>query len=150
MLRVVLIIVTLAISSLVVGQDQDKQNSHDAKVEQELRKLVRMWDEANVKGDAATLDRILADEFSFVGGANKAEYLASVKSKLPDSVVESAVSSEIQVQIYGTTAVLTAVDTIKSKNKGQPYINKWLYMDVWVERNGRWQCVKTYSSLMKQ
>src|SRR5215204_3458183 len=104
----------------------------------ELRNLVRMWDEATVKGDALTLDRLLADEFTFVGGARKAQYLESVKSKPADTFVESAVSDAVQVQVYGDTAVVTGIDTVKGKNRGQSYENKFVYLDVWIKRAGRW------------
>ena len=70
-----------------------------------------------------------------------------LKSKPADLTIESAVSTGVQVQIYGSTAIVTGLDTISGKNKGEPYTNRWLYMDVWVKRSGRWQCVKTYSSL---
>ncbi len=137
--RVILIVL---MSSLVSSAQTPKD---DTKVEQALRNLVRAWDEAYVKGDAAILDRLLADEFAFVGGPKKVEYLASFKSR-PADLVDSAVSTDIQVQVYGDTAVLIGLDTISGKNKGQPYVVKWLYMDVWIRRGGRWQCVKTYAS----
>lgn len=127
-----------------------QKSDADLKAEEELRQLVKMWDEADVKGDAVALDKLLADEFSFVGGANKAQYLASVKAKSADTFVESAVSDDVKVQVYGDTAVVTGVDTVKGKNKGQAYLNRYLYLDVWVKRAGRWQCVKTYSSLNTQ
>jgi len=136
--RVILIVL---MSSLVSSAQTPKD---DTKVEQALRNLVRACDEAYVKGDAAILDRLLADEFAFVGGPKKAEYLASFKSR-PADLVDSAVSTDIQVQVYGDTAVLIGLDTISGKNKGQPYVVKWLYMDVWIRRGGRWQCVKTYA-----
>src|SRR5437764_10593987 len=44
------------------------EEKDDLSVVGQLRNLVRIWDEADVKGDAATLDRLLADEFAFVGG----------------------------------------------------------------------------------
>jgi len=137
------IFLLLAISFGTPGQTPNKAA---AKVEQELRSLVSTWDESYVKGDTAALDRLLANEFAFVGGPAKAEYLASFKSRSTDLVIESAVSSNLQVQVYGNSAVLTGLDTIKGKNKGQAFVTKWLYMDVWIKRNGRWQCVKTYSS----
>ena len=111
-----------------------------------LRDLVREWDEATVKGDAAALDRLLADEFTFVGGVRRKAYLDSVKTQSAETFVESAVSQDVRVQIYGDTAVVTGIDVIKGKNGGQPYENKYLYMDVWVKRAGRWQCVKVYSN----
>ena len=138
--RVILIVLTLSLVSSAQTPPKD-----DAKVEQALRNLVRAWDEAYVKGDAAILNHLLADEFAFVGGPRKAEYLDSFKSR-PADLVDSAVSTDIQVQVYGDTAVLIGLDTISGKNKGQPYVVKWLYMDVWIRRSGRWQCVKTYAS----
>ena len=138
--RAILIVLTLSLVSSAQTPTKD-----DAKVEQALRNLVRAWDEAYVKGDAAILNHLLADEFAFVGGPRKAEYLDSFKSR-PADLVDSAVSTDIQVQAYGDTAVLIGLDTISGKNKGQPYVVKWLYMDVWIRRSGRWQCVKTYAS----
>jgi ketosteroid isomerase-like protein len=131
----------------VAGQTSDQKSKRDAKVEQELRNLVRRWDDADLKGDPATLDRLLADEFTFVAGQTKAQYLAQVKTKPLDFFIDSAVSTDVQVQVYGNTAIVTGLDTITGKNKGEPYVNKWLYMDVWIYRDGRWQCVKTYSTL---
>ena len=139
-------VILIVLMSLLVSSAQTPKD--DAKVEQALRNLVRAWDEAYVKGDAAILDRLLADEFAFVGGPKKAEYLASFKSR-PADLVDSAVSTDIQVQVYGDTAVLVGLDTISGKNKTGPYVGKWLYMDVWIKRDGSWQCVKTYSSAAK-
>ena len=128
------------------SKDADSKDA-DSKDAAELRNLVRAWDEADVKGDAATLERILADEFSFVGGANKAQYISFIKIKSPETYIESAVSEDVQVQVYGDAAVVTGLDTVKGKENGQAYVKKWLYLDVWIRRAGRWQCVKTYSSL---
>jgi ketosteroid isomerase-like protein len=136
-----LILIVWILSVATLGQIPDKGK---AKVEQELQNLVRMWDEAYVKGDTATLDRLLADEFAFVGGLKKAEYLASFKSR--NLAIESAVSTDIQVQVYGDTAILTGLDTITGKNKDQTFVTKWLYLDVWIKRGGKWRCVKTYSA----
>ena len=143
----VMIVVVVTLPLIALGQSSDRKSRLDAKVEQELRSLVRMWDEADVKGDAAALDRLLAAEFAFVGGLTKAQYLAQIKTKPPDFFIDSALSTDVQVQVYGNTAIVTGLDTITGRNKGQPYVNKWLYMDVWIKRDGRWQCVKTYSAL---
>jgi imidazolonepropionase-like amidohydrolase/ketosteroid isomerase-like protein len=128
---------------------KDQKDQGDPAAIKELRDLVRLWDEASVKGDAVTLDRLLADEFTFVGGPRRTAYLESVRAKLPDTYVESAVSDNLQVQVYGDTAVVTGLDTVKGKNRGQAYENTYLYIDVWVKRAGRWQCVKAYSSLSR-
>ena len=142
-MKTILSILALVLASFAVASGQDAKPNSDGKVEQELRNLVRTWDDAYVKGDTATLDQLLASEFEFVGGPKKLEYLASFKSR--SFMAESAVSTEIQVQVYGDAAVLTGLDTITGKNKDQTVVTKWLYLDVWIKRSGRWQCVKTYS-----
>ena len=142
------ILLITAILALSLVETVPAQPDRQSKVEQELRALVRAWDEAFVKGDTATLDRLLADVFAFVGGPKKAEYLASFKTR-PAGAFQSAVSTDIQVQVYDDTAVLIGLDTINGQNKGLPSVTKYLYMDVWVKRKGRWQCVKTYASAAK-
>ncbi|MGH9908519.1 MAG: nuclear transport factor 2 family protein [Pyrinomonadaceae bacterium] len=102
----------------------------DAVVVQELKDLVRMWDDANVKGDVATLDRLLADEFTFVGGPKKRQYLASITLRSRDLKVESAVSEDVEVQVYGETAIVVGLNTVKGQNRGQAFEDKWLYLDV--------------------
>lgn len=117
--------------------------------EQELRRLVRAWDEATVKRDVVVLDRLLAEEFAFVDGPKKAQYLASITSRPADSTIESAKSVNVEVQIYGDTAIVVGLDIVNGKNKGQAFENRFRYMDVWIKRAGRWQCVKVYSTLSK-
>jgi len=143
-MRYVFTIALIVLSTALMVNGQTNKD-RDAKVAEELRGLVQAWDKALVTNDAEAMDRLLAVEFTFVGGANKVRYLASLKPN-PDSVVEAAVSTQIEVQVYGETAVLTGLDTITGKSKGVPFTNKWLYMDVWVKRSGRWQCVKTFAT----
>lgn len=129
----------------VIAEGQGTKDKRQPSVEEHLKGLVRQWDEAIVKRDTAVLDRLLADEFKFVGGVNKTAYLNSIKTQAPDAMT-SAVSSNLEVLVYGNTAVVTGLDTISGQNKGQPYVAKWLYTDVWVKRAGRWQCVRTHAS----
>ncbi len=143
-MKTLLSLLALILIVTVSASAQVKKSERDLKVEQELRNLVRSWDEAYVKGDTTTLGRLLADEFTFVGGPKKSEYLAAFKTS--QLVIQSAVSSDIEVQVYGDSAVLTGVDTIIAKNKDQTLFTKWLYLGVWIKRDGRWQCVKTYSN----
>ena len=122
----------------------------DRAAEAELRRLVRVWDEAMVKNDAVALDRLLADEFAFVDGVNKAQYLNAMKMTPANIRVESAVSTDVEVQVYGDSAIVLGLDTIKGKNNGAPYDHLYRYMDVWIKRDNRWQCVKVYSNLLRR
>ena len=141
-MRILLTVITIALCTLSTAASANTNRAAD--VEQELRTLVQTWDEAFVKKDTETLGRLLADEFEFVGGPKKADYLASTKTRKANIV--SAVSTDIRVQVYDDMAIVTGVDAITIKDVGQDLLTKWLYLDVWVKRGGRWQCVKTYSA----
>lgn len=137
----------LTIASTIVANAQIKKDYQNEKVERELKALVLEWDTAMVNRDVTTLDRILADEFT-LSGTPKSQFLAFVKA--PGTMIESAVSDNFDVRVYKDTAVLIANDTIKSNVNGVPVVNVYRYIDVWIKRAGRWQCVATESYLVKK
>jgi len=93
-MKTALALFVLVLLTPLLAPGQTSTSNRTAQVETELRGLVRSWDDAYVKSDTATLDRLLADEFGFVGGPKKAEYLASFKSR-PANSVASALSADI-------------------------------------------------------
>jgi uncharacterized protein DUF4440 len=140
-------VVLFFFASTAIINAQTQKGYRDEKVERELIELVRKWDNASVKRDVATLDLLLADEFT-LSGTTKKEYLAFVKSS-PD-VIESAVSDNFDVRVYKDMAVLIARDTIKLERNGVKVVEVYRYIDVWLRRAGRWQCVVTESYAIKQ
>lgn len=141
-MKIALTVITILLCASLTPTYANNERAVDT--EQELRKLVQTWDEAFVKKDTETLNRLLADEFEFVGGPKKADYLASFTTRKAN--ITSAVSTDVRVQVYDDMAIVTGVDAITIKDVGQDLLTRWLYMDVWVKRGGRWQCVKTYSA----
>ena len=115
--------------------------------EQALYQLERDWAEASIKKDAATLDRILADEFqanyaSLVG--NKKQILGVVKSG--SAKTESAVNSEMKALVLGDTAIVHGLTTEKSSIAGRDTSGQYHFTDVFVKRDARWQCVTGHST----
>src|SRR6266496_1569939 len=83
-------------------------------IEQELRQLNDDWVKALVRRDAATLDRIMADDFVFaypLEGDDKAQFISDVVSG--DLRVEYLNRESVTVRIWGGTAVLTGRDSAK-------------------------------------
>jgi ketosteroid isomerase-like protein len=139
------ILLTIVVMSLANGQT--RQAFRNEKVERELKELVRIWDTASVNHDAAALDRLLAEEFT-LSGTSKADYLAFIKS--PSTVIESEVSDNFDVRVYKDMAVLIARDTIKLRRNGAAVVEIYRYVDVWVKRHDRWQCLATESCEIKR
>jgi ketosteroid isomerase-like protein len=142
-----ILILVLVLASVTWANAQTKPSHRNEKVENELKELVRLWDAAMVKRDVKTLDRLLADEFT-LSGTPKPAYLAFIGS--PDTVIESAVSDNFDVRVYGDMAILIANDTVTSRRNGAKVVEVYRYIDVWVKRDGRWQCVATESYQIKK
>ena len=114
-----------------------------SQVERELRRMNSEWVEALVQGDTATLDRIVAEDFTFtypLEGDSKAQFIADVASG--DLRVETLSRDLVEVRVYGHTAVVSALDTAKWRYKGQLVVpGYYRTIHVYSERNGRWQLV---------
>jgi ketosteroid isomerase-like protein len=113
------------------------------KVQQELVQIERDWCTALMKKDAATLSRILADDYAGVGSrgtpSNKAGDLADLKDS---NVLSACVDDNVKVRVYGDTAVVMAHGRRSGTYKGAPFKDREIYYtDVFVRRSGQWQCV---------
>jgi uncharacterized protein (TIGR02246 family) len=115
--------------------------------EKALLQLERDWAEASVKKDMAALDKILADNFQanyedFKG--NKKQILAVMKSGREK--VESNINSELKAFVFGDTAIVNGIATVKASAEGKDTSGRWRYTDVFAKRDGGWQCVTGYST----
>jgi len=130
-----------------------KEASSGNTAEEEVRALERLWNDARAKADVATLDRILADEWT-VTHANgttdsKARYLADLKSgarKFTGSVEER----EVVVRFYGDTAIVTGSSDSTVSLNGQAQGGALHFTRVFVKRNGAWRMVVTQATTRPQ
>ena len=112
---------------------------------QQLLYMEMEWSDADQRGDAAWFERNLAEDYygvsSRTGKLNtKAEDVADIKNR--KDVIESAVSSDMQVHMEGNTGIVTGVYQMKGRDeKGQAFDRRIRYTDVYVKREGRWLAV---------
>ena len=113
-----------------------------------LIKLERGWNEAFYRKDVAFIERLLAEEFTatYDDGrmGDKATELALVAAF--DQNVESATPDEFAVRVYRDTAVVWFTLRLVGIKGGQRSEMALRYTDVWVVRDGRWQCVSSQST----
>jgi ketosteroid isomerase-like protein len=125
-------------------------NATAAGDEQQLKELLRQWDEAYARRDGPALNNILADEFVFTAPnglvINRMQYL-SANLKAPDIAVETPVTSEdVRVRVYGSTAVVTSTAAQRGQRFNRDPNVRFRYTDLWVKRNRRWQAVASQST----
>lgn len=127
----VLFISTLLCFLCISSFAQTKQPSLSL-AQGELMNLIKVWNEAELKGDAAQVARLLASEFSFLGGSNRSEYLSMMKPD-PSLVIESSTIDEADIQVYGNAAVVTSLNSFKVKKDGSPLEGKFVSLTVWIK-----------------
>ena len=117
-------------------------------VEQSLTQIEQQLADALMKGDAATIDKNVADTFIFTDPQgmvqDKARLVGDVKSG--DLKVASTKLDEIKVQPYGDAAVVTYRTTDQGTYKGQDISGQYRWTDTWVKKGGQWQLVATHGS----
>src|SRR5438309_5941600 len=109
-------------------------------IEQHVRQLNDEWVKALVRADAATLERIMADDFYFtypLEGDDKAQFIADVTSG--NLKIEHLTREQVSVRMFGTTAVLSARDSATWLYHGRELAGQYKIIKVFAERAGRWQ-----------
>jgi ketosteroid isomerase-like protein len=117
-------------------------------IEKNIKDLEDQWNDAVLKHDVATMSRILAEDVIDTSGTGhvqgKTEDLADLKSGEPK--LESSSVDDMKVRVYGTVAVVIGHYTQKGSYKGKDITGEGRFTDMFVERQGRWECVSTQAT----
>ena len=116
--------------------------------QQILVQLEQDWDAAFRRKDIRFIENILADEFvaTYSDGSrgDRAKELAlAVDCNLQ---IDSSTLDEFIVKIYGDTAVVWMSQHLVGPSQGRQLQVTLHYVDVFVMRAGRWQCVASQST----
>src|SRR5882762_5945855 len=120
--------------------------NRSAKSDQEtILELERGWNDAFYRKDLAFIENVLADEFvaTYDDGSrgDRARELTLVAEF--DQQIDSSTLDEFIVKVYGDTAIVWFTQHLVGPSQGRPLALTFRYVDVFVLRAGRWQCVAT-------
>jgi ketosteroid isomerase-like protein len=143
---VVCVLAACAVSAF--GQTKPDAPKGVASVEQALTQMEKEWTKAGQEKDIATLDKIMADDWTAIDYqgkmVTKAQSIADLKAG--SSTLTTVTLGEMKVRVFGNTAVVMGSDTEKSTYKGKNSSGKYVWMDVFVNRGGKWQAVASEST----
>lgn len=114
--------------------------------EEEILILENEFAEAIVTNDPENIGRFIADEWIIIDPngeiVDRARFLEVIKSgALTHDMMES---EDFRVRVYGDSAVVTALTSTRGKFMGQEFSTQERATDVFVRRDGRWQCVVSH------
>ena len=111
--------------------------------ERELTQLVRDLNEAVVKADVAVLERVLHEDYVHTRPSgvveDRAQYLENRNARRVD--FESLVPDDMEVRVYGDTAIVTGRSTVKGTDQYGKMDEQRRWTRVLVRRNAGWQFV---------
>jgi uncharacterized protein (TIGR02246 family) len=130
----------------------DQPSSRAAiEVEQHIRQLNDEWVKAIMRADADALNRIMADDFYFtypLEGDDKAQFIADITSG--DLKIKYIGREQLNVRVFGNTAVLTARDSATWLYHGRELAGQYKILSVFTERDGQWQLCAIQACPMQQ
>jgi ketosteroid isomerase-like protein len=117
----------------------------DSKTVEAVKNADRAWAAATVKGDAAALQNLLADDLTYTHSNGETDTKKIYIDNLSGARKYHKIDYEsLDARIYanGNAAVATAVVRIETSQKGGPVNPAHLrLLHTWVHQNGRWQLV---------
>jgi len=115
--------------------------SHD---EQEILKLFEDGDSALVAANIAELSRIFADDYVQYGESGKPSTKQEVLANLESGAIRyvSMISTSRRIRLLTEeVAIVHGSEDDEVEQGGKRFAARYIYMDVVVKREGRWQIV---------
>ena len=104
--------------------------------------------EAYRVGDAAYLENALDSRFTLTDTSGvvttRADELAAVRKG--DPKYEILGDSEMKVRLYGDTALVTGITTVKGTSGGKAFHSALQFTDTLIRRNGEWKIAASHVS----
>jgi len=114
----------------------------------ELTRLETVWNEAHLRGDAAALDRLFADDILIVvpnmAAMTKGDALGVFRSGRMH--FDKYATSRTRTRLYGDAAVVTGRLQRHRDMNGRAVDDDWQFTKVYIRRTGGWQVVSFHAS----
>jgi ketosteroid isomerase-like protein len=111
----------------------------------DLAARVHAYDEAQVKGDKAALEDLVADDYVLINSRGqrqtKADLIADYTK--PGFKLEPFVVEEPVELVWSDGAVMGGVARIRGVDDGQAYDIRLRFSDIWAKRKGKWRVIHT-------
>jgi hypothetical protein len=133
---------------ILVSQRPDLHASDTTATTKALIALDGERADAQIRPDFAVLDRLLADDLTYIHASglvqNKAEFIADLKSN--KRIYKSIKNSDVNVRVVEGAAVITCRSEIQIVHEGKENDISVRVTEVYAKRNGTWQLIAYQST----
>jgi hypothetical protein len=114
----------------------------------DLAKAVKDYDEAQIHGNRAELERLVAGDYTLLNSSgtfqDKAGLIADYTA--PGFSIEPFEILEPVEKVWSDGAVMGGLVHLKGKDGGKAFAVTLRFSDIWANRDGRWQVIYTHVS----
>jgi len=116
-----------------------------------IRKLEEERNQAIVRGDAAALERMTSDDYTFITLRGEMLTKADVVRNFSSGAAkyQSRTISDLNIRVYGNSAVVTGRAVQKGAENGKDYSGDYWFTRVYVRQRGLWTTVALQTTLIK-
>jgi ketosteroid isomerase-like protein len=143
-LRIPVIVLACALLSGVTSSLSAKDSG--AKIPADLAARVHAYDEAQVKGDKAALEDLVADDYVLINSRGQRQTKQDLIHDYtkPGFKLEPFVVEEPVEVAWKDGAVMGGVARIRGVDDGQAYDLRLRFSDIWAKRDGKWRVIYTH------
>jgi hypothetical protein len=110
----------------------------------EIRDLTTAWGKAVRMQDSATLDKIIAHDFTLNGGITRNMWMDRALHHLRTDTLD--LRGDVTVDFYGKAATSKGNLFWKASYDGSPIINgDYSFEDIWIKTDGQWKVLMRLS-----
>jgi ketosteroid isomerase-like protein len=139
-------VVALAwVTTATAAPAQNRRAPSDQEV---LIQLEKDWDAAFLRRDVAFVEQTLADEFraTYSDGTTGDKAKELMLTAEFNQQVDSSVLDDFTVRVYGDAAIVWFSRHLTGPSQGRRLEVTYRFIDVFVWRQDRWQCVASQSA----
>jgi hypothetical protein len=147
MKRVIFSLVVLSGVGLMSAGPGRAAGGDDSAVQQSLMQMEREWADGMMKNDPTVIDRIEADDYAYCMDSFKGGKQGDVAEAKKHAYAGTAELTGMQVRVFENAAIVTGKAGLRNaKYNGKDVSGDYLFTDIFVNRNGRWQVVASHSN----
>ena len=121
-------------------------------VETALKDNENKWEAAVAKHDASVVEALVAEDYVGFSSKGKPQTRSTIMEEIKKDTdtYTSTVNESLDVHVFGPdVAVVSGTSREKGKGKdGKAFNRAFRWVDTWMQRNGKWQCVASGNMLV--
>jgi ketosteroid isomerase-like protein len=148
-LTILVFALAVAVPHAKAQADHQVSGSRPNDTIEEIKALEEARNQAVLHGDVVALDRMTSEDYTFVTLRGELRTKSDILKGFSSGSFkyESRQISDLNVRVYGDTAVVTGRSVQKGVENGKDYSGAYWFTRVYVKQKGRWLTVRPSDDL---